>query len=310
MGRMDRYNEDEVKTTNRSSRLNKNQSLYDDFANNAVFTNITDVTNANAYEINNNKSNNSSYTTREAYQQMQKYQNVEPVTKEKKELDDVNFLSKKKETKVYDINSVLEEARKNRGEVDALDDKRKLKNKDLNILSGKNRKALEKYREEKKKRLATPEEEEIRELMDTIASKTLAGELDKEETVDLLSDLMATSMLDKVDGINDDTKEEVTEVEILKEEIKEAKQEKPVEETEEEKEKDVKKPQQTGATKGNVFDAKDPDFYTRSMDLSDKDFEFGDFGDKKLSLVVKIILIILIIAIIAVAGYFIVQKML
>lgn len=331
MGRMERYSENENKTTNRASRLNKNQRLYDDFANNVVFTNITDVTNANAYEINNNKSDNSSYTTREAYQQMQKYQNVEPLPKEKKELEDVNFLSQKKETKVYDINSVLEEARKNRGEVDLLDDKRKLKNKDLNILSGKNRKALEKYREEKKKRLATPEEEEIRELMDTIASKTLAGELDKEETVDLLSDLMATNMLDKVDLDDfEDTedskellvKETITEVEILPEEKEDKEKQEAkknaktkMEEVDEEikdievepiKKKDIR----NGSTNGNVFEMKDPDFYTRSMDLSDKDFEFGDFGDKKLPLVVKIILIILIIAIIAVAGYFIVQKML
>ena len=54
------------------------------------------------------------------------------------------------------------------------------------------------------------------------------------------------------------------------------------------------------------MDGSDTDFYTRSMDLSDKDFEMDDeFKEKKIPLVVKIILIILIIAVIAVAGYFI-----
>jgi hypothetical protein len=54
---------------------------------------------------------------------------------------------------------------------------------------------------------------------------------------------------------------------------------------------------------------KDEDFYTRSMDLSDKDFVFDDFGEKGLPLVVKILLVIIILAIIALAGYFIFQML-
>ena len=54
------------------------------------------------------------------------------------------------------------------------------------------------------------------------------------------------------------------------------------------------------------MDESDTDFYTRSMDLSDKDFEMDDeFKEKKMPLAIKIILIILVIAVIAVAGYFI-----
>ena len=297
MSRMERYNNENKKTTSSGRRLSKNQELYQNFASNAIYTNITDVTNANAYEINNTTSDSSSYTTRESYQQMQKYQNIEPMTKEKKDLEDYNKIAKK-ENKVYDINSVLEEARKNRGEVDVLDDKRKLKNKELNILSGKNMKKLEKYREEKKRRLATPEEEEIRELMDTIASKTLAGELKKEETVDLLSDLMATNMLDKVDI---DTEELIVEAEVEKEDKKaEVEPTEEVEKPEEKVEvKEIRKASlRSGATKGDVFDKRDNDFYTRSMDLSDKDFEFGEFADRKLPLVVKIIIILVVLALI------------
>ena len=216
MRRMDRYNENNTTT---SSRIDKNQELYQNFSSNSIYTNITDVTNANAYEINNNPN---SRTTREEYQNLRKYQDVEPLPKNRKELEDVNYLYKRKENKVYDINSVLEEARKNRAEKDELDEKRKLKNNAYNILSGKNKKELEKYREEKKKRLTTPEEEEIRELIDTIASKTLAGEIDKATSVDLLSDLMATNVLDKVDPQKaDDADDEptITEVVEVKEEI-------------------------------------------------------------------------------------------
>ena len=50
MRRMDRYREqDSVRT----SRTDKNQELYRNVSNNTVYTNITDVVNANAFEINN-----------------------------------------------------------------------------------------------------------------------------------------------------------------------------------------------------------------------------------------------------------------
>ena len=151
MRRMDRYNEE---SNNRPNRYEKNQELYQDIATNQKYTNITDVTNANAFEINNS---NRSYTSRESYQQMKKYQNVEPVPRVKKELEDFNRLLKNDEKKVYDINSVLEEARKNRQEQDKLESKRKLKNTSYNILADLNQEELEKYREEKKKKIMTPE---------------------------------------------------------------------------------------------------------------------------------------------------------
>ena len=111
MRRMDRY-KDENNT--RSSRLDKNQDLYQNVSNNTIYTNITDVINANAFEINSikPKENDSNYTSREEYQKMRKYQNIEPPQRNKKELDDINHFYQKQENKVYDINSVLEEARK------------------------------------------------------------------------------------------------------------------------------------------------------------------------------------------------------
>lgn len=118
MRRMDRY-KDEMEP---QSRTDLNQELYQNVSNNVVYTNITDVTNANAFEIQNKPSNR---TTREAYQQMQKYQNVEPVPRSRKELDDINYLYQKRENKIYDINSVLEEAHRNRQEKDEKEEKRR-----------------------------------------------------------------------------------------------------------------------------------------------------------------------------------------
>ena len=308
MSRMDRYKSE----TSPLSRTSKNQELYQNVSNNTIYANITDVTNANAFEIKNN--NITSRTTRESYQQMKKYQNVEPIPRTRKELDDFNYLYPKKENKVYDINSVLEAARKNRVEKDNKEEKRKLKNNAYNILSGVNKEALEKYREEKKKRMLTPEEEEIRELVDTIASKTLAGEIDKATSVDLLSDLMATNMLDKVSASSELDKEETK-----TEEIKEEKEETTTEEIKKEEIKEEKSVmlsktqlQEINDRKEEKVDAlkeKDPDFYTRSMDLSDKDFDLGDdFKEKSLPLGVKILIFLIIVIIILITAYIIYKK--
>ena len=115
MRRMDRYKDEE---SGKQNRLEKNQELYQDIANNMKVTNITDVANANAFELDGKQEDSSS---RESYQQMIKYRGAQNVPKVKKELDDFNYLYPKKEKRIYDINSVLEEARRNRQEKDALE---------------------------------------------------------------------------------------------------------------------------------------------------------------------------------------------
>ncbi len=315
MRRMDRYNEE---SNNRPNRYEKNKELYQDIATNQKYTNITDVTNANAFEINNS---NRSYTSRESYQQMKKYQNVEPVPRVKKELEDFNRLLKNDEKKVYDINSVLEEARKNRQEQDKLESKRKLKNTSYNILADLNKEELEKYREDKKKKIMTPEEEEFTDLINTIASKTLAGEIDKATSINLLSDLMATSVMDKVEdksslGLEEDLEKEQKqkEQEENKEDIENERKEEAEEKTEDlslskEKLEEIAKKKEELEKNTQKLTGADNDFYTRSMDLSDEDFEMDDeFKDTGMPLILKIIIVVLIIALIAVAAYFIYQR--
>lgn len=311
MRRMDRYNEE---SNNRPNRYEKNQELYQDIATNQKYTNITDVTNANAFEINNS---NRSYTSRESYQQMKKYQNVEPVPRVKKELEDFNRLLKNDEKKVYDINSVLEEARKNRQEQDKLESKRKLKNTSYNILADLNQEELEKYREEKKKKIMTPEEEEFTDLINTIASKTLAGEIDKATSINLLSDLMATSVMDKVEdksslGLEEDIEKEKHEKEELedKEDSEEEKDKTEDLSLSKEKLEEIAQKKEEIEKNTQKLTGADNDFYTRSMDLSDEDFEMDDeFKDTGMPLILKIIIVVLIIALIAVAAYFIYQRM-
>ena len=233
---------------------------------------------------------------------MKEYNDFIPEPKVKKELDDFNYLYQDHENKIYDINSVLEEAKKNRVKKDELEAKRKLKNTNYNILASLNPEELEKYKKEKVER-TRPDEEELRDLIDTITSKTLAGEIDQATSVDLLSDLMATNMMDRVEKPVPDKKEEPEE-EIEEEEIEEklSLSKEILDKEQLEKVQELKNKEK----KDRIMDGSDTDFYTRSMDLSDKDFEMDDeFKEKKMPLAVKIILIILIIAVIAVAGYFI-----
>jgi hypothetical protein len=144
----------------------------------------------------------------------------------------------------------------------------------------------------------TEEEKGIRELVDTIASKTLAGEIDKKTSVDLLSDLMATNMLDKVSASDELEKDEEkteeiedtqTDDKINLDEIKDL-EEKSLEDTQDKK--------------------IDKEFYTRSMDLSEEDFEMdNEFAETKVPLGLKIFIFIIILAVVAVAAYFIYKKM-
>ena len=292
MRRMDRYKDD---VSLQEKRFEKNKDLYQ---NTNKYTNITDVTTSNVYEINNSNNKKESKTTRENYQKLRKYQMVDEVPKVKKELDDFKYLYQRNEDKIYDINSVLEAARKNKKDKDNLEEKRKLKHTSYNVFSGVNLEELLKYREEKKKRVETEEEKEIRELVDTIASKTLAGEIDKKTSVDLLSDLMATNMLDKVSASDELEKDEEkteeiedtqTDDKINLYEIKDL-EEKSLEDTQDKK--------------------IDKEFYTRSMDLSEEDFEMdNEFAETKVPLGLKIFIFIIILAVVAVAAYFIYKKM-
>ncbi len=304
--RMERYEKEERSAELR--RSNKNQELYENIGRNTKYTNFTDVTNANAFDLGTAQKN---FRTREGYHQMKEYNTFVSEPKVKKELDEFNYLYQDHENKIYDINSVIAEAKKNRIKKDELEAKRKLKDTNYNILASLNPEELEKYRKEKVGR-TKPDENELRNLIDTITSKTLAGEIDQSTSVDLLSDLMATNMMDRVEKPSpsiktddeldsedrDDSAVEIEEKLSLSKEILDKDQIDKVNKLKEEK----------GSS--SIMDESDTEFYTRSMDLSDKDFEMDEeFKEKKMPVIVKIILIIVVIAVIAISGYFIYKNL-
>ena len=300
--RMDRYTDNTQ--INRVTRSQRNKDLYQNVGNNTRYTDVSDVTNSNAFEIDN--INSDTITTRESYRKIKEYSEIKPVMKEKKELDDFNYLYQDRNNKIYDINRVLEEARKNRGENPDLESKRKLTDDSYNIIKSSTPEELEKFRKERIQRQPVEDEEELRELIDTITTKTLAGEIDKATTVNLLSDLMATNVLDKVDAAKEPEEDEEVKEDTI--DLKELEQDKELALSKEilDKEQLEKIQQVKDVEEENTLSKADSDFYTKSMDLSDKDFETtDDFVEEKTSIVFKIFATIIILAALAVAGYFI-----
>lgn len=271
--RLDRYNTSNS-TKETASRLAKNKHLYDDLNNKIGFEELVDFNTQTRIEL---TSLNENRKSRESYQQLKDYRSLikdnykeeEPIVEEEKE-------------KVFDINSILEEARKNRNETDEKEKKRKLKSEEYNVLSDLNRKYLNKEKEKK------DEYEGLEELINTITSKTLAQDIkneeEKEEDGDLFSDLVATNV-----DLQVKTPEEYEKTKL--EDSIVTKLEKDDEDTMEEK-------------------VIDDSFYTRSMDLSEHDFDFDEEAERKSSVkrsVLISLVVIVLIVIILVVGYFTLQ---
>ena len=295
MRRMDRYK----KNTTSATRRDRNEELYRELNSDIKYANVTDVTNTNAYEITNKQNR-----TREDYHKLKEYNMIKEEPKEKKELQEFNYINKTKENKIYDINTIIEETKKNRQKKEELEEKKKYLKDTYNILSKDNKAELEKYRKEKEERIKAPNESEIREIIDTIASKTLAGDISKETSVNLLSDLMATQALDRV-AAQASEKENNIEETVSKYKV-ELEEEKP--NTEKLSAKDIKTVREkANKTKEvSIMDKADDSFYTRSMDLSDKDFSLSDeFVEKSMPLGIKILIALVIIVILAVAGVYV-----
>ena len=276
MGRMERYD-----SSNRStlrSRTEKNQDLYNDLGRLEKYTTITDVSKIEAVELNAAKKN---YRTREGYHSLKDYDlNIEkPLVR--KELDEFNYLYNTDEHKTYDINRVLEEAKELR-EKDALEKKRKLHNEKYNILES-SEEDLEKFKEETKLRHKPIEnEEELEELINTITSKELREEIDKRESNDnnsLLSDLMATNVNEEV------LKPIATKIEDVN------------------KEDDTKKLDKVKEKTMSLKDEIDKSFYTKSLDLSEEDFESDDEVEVKPSKLLGFIKFLLSLILIVAVGF-------
>ncbi len=277
MGRMDRYDNSNKQKVR--SRTEKNQDLYNDLGNLEKYTMLTDVSKIEAVELDAAKKN---YRTREGYHSLKDYSLEIEKQPFRKELDEFNYLYNNDEHKTYDINRVLEEAKELRKK-DNLERKRKLHNEKYNILES-SEEDLEKFKEETKLRHKPIEnEEELEELIHTITSKELREEIDKrnsdENTNTLLSDLMATNVNEEV------LKPIATKIEDSK------------------VEEDTKKLDKVKEKTMSLKDEIDKSFYTKSLDLSEEDFESDDEVEVKPSKLLGFIKFLLSLILIVAVGF-------
>lgn len=278
--RLDRYREENSPKQN-ISRLSKNKHLYDDLNNKIGFEELVDFNTQTRIEL---TSMNGVRKNRESYHQFKDYQDLISTGNIEKQEE-----IKEEEEKVFDINSILEEARKNRNDNDELEKKRKLKVDDYNVLSDLNKKYLSK--DENKK----DEYEGLEELINTITSKTLVADIQKEEASresdDLLSDLVATSIDLQVQKPEEYEKTEVdSEARLV----------------------DNKSFNNAYEDSSDEEDKIDDSFYTRSMELSMHDFDFEEFGSNKTSWkkgVLIALLVVILLLIVGVVSFFVLKHL-
>ena len=274
--RMDRYRDEEENL----SRSSKNSELYENNDIGSVPERPIDINSVNAVEID----RKADLRSRENYHRAKELgflsEDEEDKNEEEKKLDEFNEIYKPNERKVYDINTILEEARRENSDDSVKKDKRK--NDDF-ILT---KEEIEKYRKEREER-ARKDNEKMKDLINTITSKTLRGEIDEATGVDLLSDLLATSEYDRISNNTEILDKEA--IDKVKEKAKEY-------DSVPEKPKELK--------------SMDDSFYTKSMELNTKDFDMDDefVEQKEMPSILKVLLVILLLVLVGVLIYFIVKS--
>ena len=177
--RQEKYSEDT--TTPKMTRTKRNASLYDEINNNIGYEEIVDFENEKVIDL---SSLNVENPKREDYQVVKDYKEL--LNKDEK-VEEVEETVKEEPKKEFDINAVLEEAKKNRKADEEKEKKRKLDGEE-NVLTSLNRKYLH------SKEFDEDDSEDLKELINTITSKTLAEDIKDEEEKELLSDLLATTI--------------------------------------------------------------------------------------------------------------------
>lgn len=255
--RMDRYRSTEERST-------KNESLYRKLQESSNYSNIEGIATiekTNEIDITRVKE---MLQNRENYQKQKQYSHL--MEKEQKQAEEAVSLNEEEE-KNYDIKEVLDKAKEEWEEPN--EEYRSLKNIRYDILDRLNSKA-------------TPEEEqELQELIDTIAMRNIQEGSDSDD-MGLLDDLKSNTMVGDATSI--------------KKIIDEAREE-------EAKQEELKKEEEL-SNNFNI-DELDKSFYTSSMEFSRKDFEgLKDLGNhiKKhnvlLTILISIVVVLVIVGII------------
>lgn len=285
--RMDRY-QDTKEKPRVTSRREKNQNLYQDFYNKTRFTEVKELDERPVIDLSQLEMKKQ---TRENYHKLKEFEDL-IVREPQKKKDDLSVFFQEDENKVYDINSILLEAKKNREEIDELEKKRRLRNTEYNILANLKPNEVEEYKQKimGKKQELEEETDSLQELINTITSKSMRKDIDKLQSSDdnneLLSDLLPKDQNETI----------ITE--SISKEILAREQEKT-------KTMSIEQPPENEI---------DRSFYTKSMDLSDKDFEMDDEfveKEKNSSVIIffKILIAIILVVGIAILVFYLMNKL-
>jgi len=178
--RQDKY-KDETTEAPKLSRVKKNQSLYNEINNKIGYEEITTFNSGTEIDL---STLNAEKPRREEYQKIKEYKSIIDADDEK---EVKHIYRTENKPKTFDINEALDEAKRNRKEDDELEKKRKLSG-DESVLSSLNRKYLH------SKDFDEQDSDELKDLINTITSKTLVDDVKDEEEKELLSDLLATTI--------------------------------------------------------------------------------------------------------------------
>ena len=285
--RMDRY-QDTKEKPRVTSRRDKNQNLYKNVYN---ITRLTEVKELDVRPVIHLSQKEKKKQTRENYHKLKEFEDL-IVREPQKKKDDLSVFFQEDENKVYDINSILLEAKKNREEIDELEKKRRLRNTEYNILANLKPNEVEEYKQKimGKKQELEEETDSLQELINTITSKSMRKDIDKLQSSDdnneLLSDLLPKDQNETI----------ITE--SISKEILAREQEKT-------KTMSIEQPPENEI---------DRSFYTKSMDLSDKDFEMDDEfveKEKNSSVIIffKILIAIILVVGIAILVFYLMNKL-
>lgn len=259
--RMEKYHDDEQQRV--SSRLERNKQKYDDFKGMAYseFPSTSEMTIPTKFIDKDEPFNSDEYDDYQSRRERRNKEDSSTSIPEHKKLP-YSFLDDDRED--YDINSVLKRARENRNKEDELDYKRKLRTSEYNILEGLDQEKLEKIVKKKKEMYRDGEESDIKELINTITSNSLSNKVNeklKEETelerqVEVEGESTNTNVNDNDSA---DLLSELLPDRIDETIITEAISEDMIEEYQPSIEEDEEK------------EELDTSFYTKSMDLSERD---------------------------------------
>ena len=280
--RMDKYNFENI--NNVGSRTEKNSNLYRELSTNRITTNIKNLDN------NNNIIEISSFDTP---QLNVRHRNSKRVDLESLDanLKNTNFYDNifgdDLDNKSYDVNDVLNYAKKNRTEEDEIEKQRRLKSIEYSILSDLSKDKIQEYHDRKTKGITKEEEDDLEELINTITSKKLRDDIDDE----LFGDLMPESPEETV--ISSNLLDELKNERLAKMELENSK-------------KNLDEDSDDEISDDEIDDSNiDKSFYTHSMDLKKEDLiidldaeeELDDSFKEEKSSVGKIVIIIILLLI-------------